>query len=607
MWESLRGAPIEVIRRVRVRFRSGVALSLAFRALEIALLAPLFAIVLRVCLSRWGRASVGNFEIAQFLLSPVGLAALLGFVAILVGTYYLELAGIIRLLADDRLPWWKAFQGSTRMFPRLIFLGLRQFATYFALAIPFAALIALAYWLLWSGKDLNGLLVLKPPEFWWGAGFAAGLAVVYALLALRQFVRWIYAVPILCFEPKVSVAAALRMSSERSRGTARRCVSGLVTWGVALLILTALVAGIVDFASQRVLRSSGSSFGVVIFLVGMVLVLNAAVAATLRVVASMTLAGVVLWLYQQVAPVQAGPAESPGQSEPRLLTPGWTRVAALLAFAVLSLLASYQAIRQLQLKDGLEITAHRAGAAHAPENTLAALKQAILDRADWAEVDVQLTADQALVIMHDVDLARVGGGNRRVDQATLEEIRALDVGTPIGKQFAGERIPTLGELLAAAGDQIRLNIELKPHSALDGQALTRRVIEELRRTGMIDRCRLCSQSYESLQLARQLEPRLPIGYITAVSIGDATDLDVNFLMLKSSLVNRAFVDRAHLRNISVHAWTVNDAAQVAPLLDAGVDNLITDDVPLMHARLDEIRSLETVERLLLRAHHAIAR
>ena len=59
-------------------------------------------------------------------------------------------------------------------------------------------------------------------------------------------------------------------------------------------------------------------------------------------------------------------------------------------------------------------------------------------------------SDKALVVMHDIDLARVGGGNRRVDQATLAEIRELDVGSPFGQQFAGERIPTLNEILAAA-------------------------------------------------------------------------------------------------------------------------------------------------------------
>jgi glycerophosphoryl diester phosphodiesterase len=164
----------------------------------------------------------------------------------------------------------------------------------------------------------------------------------------------------------------------------------------------------------------------------------------------------------------------------------------------------------------------------------------------------------------------------------------------------------LSEILAAAKGKIRLNVELKPHGKADALELTRRVIEELRSADVLQECRLCSQSYESLQLARQLEPSLEVGYIVATSVGDPTLLEVDFLMVKSNLATRPFVDRARLRNIAVHAWTVNDPAQVPPLLDAGVANLITDDPAVIRAKLDEIRDLAPAQRLLLRARQALA-
>ena len=136
--------------------------------------------------------------------------------------------------------------------------------------------------------------------------------------------------------------------------------------------------------------------------------------------------------------------------------------------------------------------------------------------------------------------------------------------------------------------------------------LTRRTIAELQTADMVPNCRLCSQSYESLQLARQIEPRLPIGYIVATSIGDIAKLDVDFLMVKFSLVSRQLVDRARLRNIAVHAWTVNDPADVGPLLDAGTANLITDNPARMRAELDEIRALGIAPRLILRTRHSLS-
>jgi glycerophosphoryl diester phosphodiesterase len=235
------------------------------------------------------------------------------------------------------------------------------------------------------------------------------------------------------------------------------------------------------------------------------------------------------------------------------------------------------------------------------------LERAIADKADWVEIDVQLTADQKLVVLHDIDLLRFGGGSRRVDQATLAEIQALDVGSRFSPEFAGERMPTLREFLDAAKNRVRLNIELKPHSPADALELARRVIAELRETRMLPHCRLCSQSFESLQLARQLEPELEVGFVVATSIGDPTRLNVNFLMVKSSLATRQLVDRGATRGIKIHAWTVKDLELVAPLLDNGVANIITDDPAGIRARLDEIRALSTPERLLLRARHAVAR
>ncbi len=591
-------------QRCRQRFPSALALSLAFKALNLIILAPLAAVILRYCLSRWGRASVGNFELVSFLLSPAGIAAVLGVGTILLATLYLELAGMLRLLADDNLRWWQAFRSSTKLFVRVVELGLRQLAVYLALAVPFLACIGVVYWWFWSGKDLNGLMILKPPAFWWGAILAGVIAVIYIALALQVFLRRLYAVPILVFEPAQSVSQALRQSIERTRGTTWRSASAIVIWATIVAVLSATLLGLLQIVLEAMLSLAGASLATVVVFAGTALIINMLVATILSVLANMSFTAVMLSLYRQVAPRAAFDQQTP-DVRPARTHFGWILAGALLAVTVISTAISILAIHDQTLHDALEITAHRASAVGAPENTVVALKRAIVDRADWAEIDVQLTSDKAIVVMHDIDLARVGGGNRRVDQATFAEIRELDVGSSFGQQFAGEKIPTLEECLIAAGDKIRLNVELKPHSKQDGDELTRRVIEAIQSAKMVDRCRLCSQSYESLQLARQLEPRLEVGFIAGAAIGDLAKLDVNFLMVKSSLATRKLVDRARLGSIAIHAWTVNDPAQVGPLLDAGVANIITDDAAKIRAQTEQIRALSTIQRLVLRAHHAL--
>src|SRR5262245_5688214 len=126
MWEYCQAELKWIAALCRRRFRCALSFALAFKALNFIVLAPLTAGILRLCLSIWGRASVGNFELATFFLSPVGLTALILVGATILASTYFELAGLFHLLADDCLHWWQAFKGSARMLPRLIKLGLLQ-------------------------------------------------------------------------------------------------------------------------------------------------------------------------------------------------------------------------------------------------------------------------------------------------------------------------------------------------------------------------------------------------------------------------------------------------------------------------------------------------
>lgn len=589
-----------ILHRTWQRFRAAAPFSLAFKILQAVLVAPILALSLRLLLHRWGRASVGNFEIAQFLLSPPGLAAIVGIGAISLACVYLELAGLMRLLVDDRLMWWQALLASGRLVVRLVRLGLRQLAFYLLLAIPFLAGIGLTYGLLWSERDLNGLIILRPPVFWAGAAIAAALALAYITLAGRWFLTWLLAVPAMLFEPGLTATAALRWSAERTVGHRFRLLVAILGWLVIQLVLNVVVFAVLRWISAAMINAAGDSLAIALPLVATLLFVFTIAGAQMAVFSSLTFAGLILAFYRQ-APQHALPDQADDSPATSGISLGWIFVAALVLLAGITSVLSHRLLTSISLDDRLEITAHRAGAKHGPENSVAALRQAILDRADWAEIDVQLTSDNALVILHDTDLARIGGGPRRVGEVTFEELRTLDIGTVVDPKFAGEKVPTLDEILTAAGREIRMNVELKPHGKADETALTERVVAAIQQAGMVNRCRICSQSYASIQLARRLEPSLPIGFIAGASIGDLANLDVDFLMVKSELITRNLVENAAAHKIRVHAWTVNDPSALALLVDQGVANVITDDPALMRDRLKEIQSLSAVDRLLLRA------
>ena len=585
-----------------------VRFSLTFELLRLLVLAPLGAGILRLSLERWGRCSVGNFEIIAFLLSPPGFIALLGVGTIALATFYLEIAGLMLLLADRRATWWSIFPALGKRIFHLLGLGFRELALLLMLAAPFLGAIVAVLRLLWAGHDLNGLVVLKPPVFWVGAAVAACLGASCVLIGGCLVVRWLLALPAILFEPGTRGRQAMGLSVRRTRGRLSSVLRLLGAWLVTVVLLSSVLMGGLELGAGWLLGRIGPSLPLLLPVTAIVVVLHTILAALLSVVSSASLAALLLVLYRATAglPVPAQEPVRPQADIPGQLPARW-RIAGCSAVLVAAVgLVCYSLLARVQLHENLEITAHRGGAAVAPENTVAAIRKAIEARADWAEIDVQRTADGALVVLHDTDLARVGGPRQRVAESTLAQIKSIDVGSTFSREFCGERVPTLDELIAVSTNAIRLNIELKPNGPDDVAPLVHAVLGSLERAGITDRCRLCSQSYESLQLARQLEPGLPVGFIAGAQLGDLSRLDVAFLMVTSRLATRKLTETAEVHGIGVHAWTINDPNELVPLLDRGVANIITDDPATMRRRLEEIQHLSLAERLLLRARNGLS-
>lgn len=223
------------------------------------------------------------------------------------------------------------------------------------------------------------------------------------------------------------------------------------------------------------------------------------------------------------------------------------------------------------------IVAHRAGAANAPENTLAALERAITDGADLAEVDVRQTRDGVLVVLHDETLGRTAGLDRRVWEVDCRTVQELDAGEWFSEEFRGERVPTLRAVLEQARGRIPLMLELKPeHCKAELVGQTAALIREL---GMEGQCILGSSSMELLEQVKAAAPELPTVYIgTALPQGDCPRAD-SYSIDADSLSKEA-VARAHSQGKQICAWTVNGEEALRRAAALGVDGLVTDDPAL---------------------------
>lgn len=236
------------------------------------------------------------------------------------------------------------------------------------------------------------------------------------------------------------------------------------------------------------------------------------------------------------------------------------------------------------------VVGHRGAAALAPENTLAAFRLAAGLGVDAVELDVQRTADGVPVVLHDDTLDRTTSGHGPLREATWAEVRALDAGSWWSSAHAGERVPSLDEVLDWARPLgVGLVLELKqPPPALGrprDEALVDVVLAALRSAGLLERTLLISFDHRSIADALEREPRARTALITdgpaLVDPLAATRAVPSVLGLSERWywISPGLCAAAHEAGKHVHAWGFGpelDGAVVRRLLEMGVDSLSAD-------------------------------
>ena len=236
------------------------------------------------------------------------------------------------------------------------------------------------------------------------------------------------------------------------------------------------------------------------------------------------------------------------------------------------------------------VLGHRGASARAPQNTLAAFREAQSVGADGVELDVHLSADGVPVVIHDYHVDGTTDGHGAVSAMTLAEIRRLDAGIGFGPAFAGEPVPTLTEVLEALDHRMRVNIELKaPPRGLgvpleaEGRLvqLEDAVAEVVVREGAQSRVWFSSFKPYSLYRIRQLLPEVPCGLLMSPLTAPAALLapltPMEAVHLHHSMCRYWVVRLLQRRGRRVVAWTVDDPVVIAKLTAYGVDGLISND------------------------------
>ena len=583
------------------RFRGPlIAAHLANRLLLAAIVVPVAAAILRLGIGLSDQSALTDQDIAQLLLSPIGIACAVVVASVVILGAVLNVAmmtAVIHSGQESALPGLRAGLGRVvARAPALLGFAARLLARVLLIAAPFLLLALLVARHYLTEFDINYYLAERPRAFVTAALMIGAILLLLALVLGRALIGWALALHLVLLG-KRPPGAVFAESRALMAGQRRSLVLRLLIWLALRLAIGAIVAGIVGFAAAAIVPRTGADLRLAAAALIALLVLWALADALVTAFATGTLASLLHRLFLATSGDMLPLDAARGTTSERLPLPMGVLLAGLAAIVVAGLAGGIRALEGIRTDDRVEVIAHRGAAAARPENTMAAIERGIEDGADWIEIDVQETADGEVVVFHDSDFMRLAHVDRKIWEVTAAELRDIDLGSWFDPAYAGERAPTLRDALAAARGRAKLVIELKYYG--HDQDLEARVAALVDEFGMADQVALMSLSYPAIQKARAMRPDLRNGVLAATAVGDLAGLETDFLAVNVGLASPKLIRAAHAAGKDVYVWTVDDPLTMSRLISQGVDGLITDEPAVAREVLADRAKLGTPERLLL--------
>jgi glycerophosphoryl diester phosphodiesterase len=472
-----------------------------------------------------------------------------------------------------------------------------------ALAAPFLAVGAVVAWAALGRYDINYYLAARPPAFLAAAGIGALLAAGLAAVLLARLSAWAIALHLVLIggvAPRYSFAESARLLQGRRAGVIVR----IAAWAALRALLVALIAGLFGLVVGGAQELAGANLRAAARTTLALLVLLGLANAVAAALSNGALAALLARLHAEAtggvaaaapSPVDAAPADPPAGLVGRAALPALVAASALLVAG--GIVAGGQLMARVGAERQVEIIAHRGAAGARPENTMAAVEKALQDGADWVEIDVQETADGAVVVAHDSDFMKLAGVDLKVWDATLDDLAEIDIGSWFDPAYAGERTPTLRAVLEAAKGRGKVLIELKYYG--HDVALEARVAEIVEAAGMAGEIGVMSLKIPGLSKMQALRPDWPHGILAATALGDLSALQADFLAVNIGQVSLGLIDRVHASGRKLYVWTVDDPVAMSRMISMGVDGLITNEPALARQVMAARNRLSAPERLLL--------
>ncbi|MFD0619855.1 glycerophosphoryl diester phosphodiesterase membrane domain-containing protein [Paenibacillus sp. GCM10027629] len=572
---------LSTLKSFKLIFWQSFIFELVYKTLTITIFVPFFSYIFHQAVQISGFAGATNYELLKFALNPYGILCFLIIIPLATVIIFIEVTVLILLSyyahQGERVKLIPSFLQSLTYLPFMFRYGFFGWALYFLFITP----------LLNIGFSSTLLPYLQIPNFITGELYKTNVGMLilggtFVVIALFYF-RWLLSLHMIVIEGKQGFIESARKSARMMRKSYWKMfltiMYGFIIYFVLfvlLLILFIILVSVISYVAQEVDLENSPLFVKILSSITIFTLFFASYFASPLFIHSLT-----AFYMDKAEPMDAAVRHADWDREQHFYSRGYrTRLQiyrgrlAILCLMVItgSLLLDYSFhFTEQQRSHPFTIMAHRGYSMKGVENSLEALQGAIDAKADYAEIDVQLTKDGQLAVIHDTNLKRLTGRNVAVNDLTMDELRKLELRQD---DFKG-RIHTLEEFIVYAKGKIKLNIEIKLHGR-EQENIVDKVVAVIHKHQFIEQCVVQSLDYHVVVKVQEVEPKLKTGYVVFASTGVMSWIHADFIVLEESMVTERAIASAKLLNKTLYVWTVNNTPDIEGYYYMGVDGVITD-------------------------------
>ena len=574
-------------------YKSMIYFEVLYKLLAIFIFIPINYLILKHFMNKIGLHNITNTDLLKLGLTPQGITYIACIVFVSFIAIFVEI-GILTYMANkshkqEKASLWEAAINLSKMLPH-------TFSIYMIFLIFLAGVIGPLtgiglYSSLIRRLTIPAFITLELNKSVAGTVLLWGFYIIIIILLLR----WILSIPVFVIEDS-KLKYAFKNSKKIFKTSRLRIFGYIIAWVIVYFFIEAIIGLIILLVGSFIISALEVWSSILAFLATCIFILIFFMAYIISLIVTLPLFISFLvelyYKFRNYKPAERTFKELDSYKESRILR--YFKKHEKLAVFVIGLIfcinigaLGVSAVINRVIDKDIQVTAHRGSSLKSPENSISAIKKAIEENADYAEIDVMTTRDNKVVLFHDSTLKRIDGTNRSIANMTLDEVKEVDNGSYFSKDFKNERVPELEEVLKLAKGKIKLNIELKPMKKDD--PLPKIVSDLVSKYEMEYDVVVSSLDYDSIQSVNEYNPLIKVGYILTIGVGDFTKFNVDFISVEYEMLRKELIYAMHVLNKEVHVWTINDEERVEDVIRLGVDNIITDDVELVIATNRELK------------------